>query len=132
MIGDYGRSKHARRAWRNGDLHMLRRQSSARAIDRRSFDRRLSELESHAAINDKPSQPIAVVFVEPNGHFGGRECHSDRASELGGYLVWHRKPDEAQENFKQRVMGDVPERKGPNVTVIIFWPTKKTHAASGV
>ena len=97
------------------------RRLSARAIDRRSIHRRLTELESRAAINDEPSPIIAVEFVEPNGRFGGRECCSDRASELMGELVWHRRTDETQEQFKGRVMADVPQRKGPNATVIIFW-----------
>ena len=87
--------------------------------------RRLTELESRAAINNEPSPIIAVEFVEPNGRFGGRERCSDRASELMGELVWDRRTDETQEQFQRRVTADVPQRKGPNCTVIVFWQSSR-------
>jgi hypothetical protein len=63
-----------------------------------------------------------VKFVEPDGRFGASECRSDRASDLSGDLVWPRKQDETQEEFKRRVMADVRERRGSNRTLIIFDP----------
>jgi hypothetical protein len=65
---------------------MSARRLSARAIDRRSLQRRLAELESRAAITVRPCV-IAGVFVEPDGRGGAQQCHSDRA----------RLPQEARE-----------------------------------
>jgi len=61
--------------------------------------------------------------VEPTERFGGRECCSDRAEEVRGTREWDRRQDETQEQFKARVMADLPERRDhPNVTGVIFWP----------
>jgi hypothetical protein len=99
---------------------MPTRRLSARAIDSRSLHHRLTQLESRVGIDADPPEPVAVVFVEPNGEFGGRECHSDRAEELGGGRVWNREPHETQEQFKQRVMADAKCIR-PNISTVIFW-----------
>lgn len=101
------------------------RRLSARAIGRRSLQRRLTELESQGGINAEPMEPMAVVFVEPNGEFGGQQCYSDRASEWGSGRIWDRKHEESQEDFAKRVMDDVPKPTGLNCSVVIFWPVER-------
>jgi hypothetical protein len=66
-------------------------------------------LETMAGIDLGFPPTFAVVYVEPNGHW--REAMPfQRASELGGSVVWHREQDETQDDSKQRVMADA--RKG--------------------
>jgi hypothetical protein len=101
---------------------MPTRRLSARVNDSRSLQRRLAKLESEAGVNAEPLGPIAVVFVKPNGHFGGEECESDRASDIGGGHEWRLKEDESQEDFRRRVMADAPKATGLNGTGIVFWP----------
>jgi hypothetical protein len=36
--------------------------------------------------------------------------------------MWHRKQDETQEEFQDRVMADAPKATGLNATGIVFWP----------
>jgi hypothetical protein len=90
-----------------------------------SLQHRLMQLEARLGLNDETRwwEPIGIVFVEPTERFGGRECCSDRAEELRGTREWDRRQDETQEQFKARVMADLPERRDhPNFTVVIFWP----------
>ena len=56
------------------------------AVQSRSLQRRLTQLESVAGSNADLLE-LMVVFVEPNGEFGSRECHSNRASDLFGRRV---------------------------------------------
>jgi thioredoxin reductase len=72
----------------------------------------------------------ANIFI---GKAAGKEIQAKRIllatgvtdeAPVMGELVWHRRRDEAQEQFKRRVMADVPERRGPNSPCIIFWPSK--------
>jgi hypothetical protein len=95
---------------------MTRRRSTARAIAARSLQSRLTDLEDRAGINAEPLGAFFVAFVDRDG-----PCHSDRASELDGSVVWHREQDETQEDFKQRVMADAPKGSGQSFSVVIFW-----------
>lgn len=98
----------------------------ARAIAKRSLQRRLIELETRARINSDPPPVISVVFVDAAGR-----CPSDQASELGGNLVWYRKEHELQEDLECRVMDAVPKRNDLNASVVIFWPAKHDSLEAG-
>jgi hypothetical protein len=80
------------------------------------------DLETRAGVDLVSRPTFAVMFVEPNGQFGGKRCHCDRASASGGNGVWHREQDETQDDFIQRVMVHVPKGNGPSLSVVIFWP----------
>jgi fermentation-respiration switch protein FrsA (DUF1100 family) len=86
-------------------------------------DDKLTVADLALAAYERALEPKRLALI-PGGHYGrfaGRECCSDRASELIGELVWQRRTDETQEQFKRRVMADAPQRKWSNATVIVFW-----------
>jgi hypothetical protein len=74
-----------------------------------------------------PPGTLSVVFVNRDGR-----RHSDRASELGGRVVWHRDQGEAQEDFERRVMADVPKAKGPIMSFVIFWSADDRSLGQGI
>jgi hypothetical protein len=104
---------------------MPARRLSARIIVSRSLQCRLTQLETRCALKVDPPEAIAVLFVEPDGHGGRRQFV--RAEELGGPGAWHRLPDETEEDFKRRVMDDVPKGSA-SVSVVMFSPATPSVA----
>jgi hypothetical protein len=90
----------------------------------RSLQRRLAKLGIKAGINAEPL-PLLIVrrIVEPNGQYGGALCHSDRA-EANGH-VWHRKQDERQDSFEQRVIAEMRENNCGRPQVLTFFPAER-------
>jgi hypothetical protein len=99
---------------------MPTRRLSAKAIESRSLQRRLKQLETRHALKVNPPEAMAVIFTEPDGSGGRREC--DRAEESGGPGVWYRQPGESEQDFQERVMDDVPKGCGPCVPLVFFIP----------
>jgi hypothetical protein len=77
------------------------------------LQRRLAALEEKAGINEAPPPNLILNFGRP----------SDRAEALGQKLVWNRMPDEAPEDFEQRVTADMRERGG-RPWLLTFFPAQ--------
>jgi hypothetical protein len=67
----------------------------------------------------RPARAGIGAVLPPNifVHFAG--CQPRRAETMNG-RVWHREPDEGDEDFENRVKGDLPER-GAVPSVVIFF-----------
>ena len=70
--------------------------------------RRLALIEQKAS----PVSPPPVISV----HFAG--CPATRAEALNGGRIWHREPNEATEDFEERVRADLPQRSAVPWVVI--------------
>ena len=93
---------------------MARRLTDTRRSNR-SLRGRLANLETEAGINAELPPTIGISFVKPNG-----ECYCDHVEADG--RMWHRNPNEPQEDFQRRVLSNIPPRPGRSC-VVIFWDT---------
>ena len=85
----------------------------------RQVQRRLARLETRTP--DIFQITIKVIFVRPNGKFGG---HSDSFRAETGSQVWYREPKEPLEKFQDRVLAS-GHFDNELIRVAYFYPSEE-------
>jgi hypothetical protein len=79
---------------------------------RREISRRIERLEQTAGTSAKP---LPNLFF----HFTDKQTSTDAIRAEANGLAWQREPDEAQEDFQARVLGDLA-KAGDKPPFLVF------------
>ena len=91
----------------------------------RLLNRRLARIERRSP--DLPARgPIVRTIIDPveeNGRVMPREAETFHATAHDG-REWQRRSGESREQFKARVVADVPPSRHGPLGRVIFWPAE--------